>query len=164
MSVKSAEYANQFIGLFNQAASTANEEKKALEKEIAKLESNRDQFDAQIASLENKLNGIDDDIALALKIAAKDAGMSLELSNGPNNGPNNGSIKRRTSSKDLKDLSVKVLNVLPTATGKFIVSKDIEVKVGLDTDKVRLALVKLKRSKQAVSNGKKGPVSGWRRV
>ena len=162
MSEKSAEYANLFSSLFRQASSTATEERANLEKEIFRLRAERDQVDTEISELEIKLVSIDDDIAVALKIAAKDAGVRLELGGAAKK--KNGGARQRTSSKELKELSVQILKVLPTKAGNFIALKDIEIESGLDSDKVKLGLAKLKRDKQTKSNGLRGPASGWRRV
>ncbi len=87
MSVKSAQYADRFKSVFEQAAEAAVGDKQKLQQDVAALNEKRIEIDQQIEALEKQLAEIDDDILVGLKHAAKEAGVRLELGNGQTKEP-----------------------------------------------------------------------------
>lgn len=164
MSESSATYANAFATVFETAAETAKTEKQKIESDIAELEAERNRMVDRLDDLYKRLATIDEDVALGLKIAAKNAGVRLELNNGAVRPKRPGGIKQRISQAEVAAAATAVIKVLPTQNGTFVSVAEIAEKAGVDPDRVRAALRKLRTEKHVESNGVKGFGSGWRRV
>ena len=162
VSESTATYANSFASVFDKAAETATTEKRKVEQEIKELEEQVKKMTDEISQGNKRLAEIDDDIALGLNIAAKNAGVMLQLNNGGRKSKPTAGIKRLSRS-ELAVATSAVMKVLPRQTSKFISIRDIGEKLRLEKDVVKAALRKLKVDQQAVSNGVRGGGSGWRR-
>jgi len=102
---------------------------------------------------------IDDDIALALKIAAKDAGIKLEIGASDERSKNG-----RASRAEIQKMNAAVLNVLPGRSGKYLAVSKIASKVSIDYMAVRTALGRLRKDAKIANNGRRGLNAGWRRT
>ena len=161
MSEKAATYANKFRSVFKAAAVTTLAEKEKIEAELGKVETAIEELQDKRKSLEEQLAEIGTDVALALQIAAKEEGVSLDLAGG--NGRKEGSGKRIPRA-EMGEAAAKILKVLPPK-GKTFKSVDaIVISVNLDSVIAKSALQKLKRDNEAKTNGKRGTASGWQRV
>ena len=166
MSVKSAQYADRFKSVFEQASEAAVGDKQKLQQEVAALNEKRIEIDQQIEALEKQLVEIDDDILVGLKHAAKEAGVRLELGNGKTKEPAKepGGESKRVTRAELQGAADAVLKALPAKTEEFIAMGEIAAESGVDLKNCRSALKRLKRDKLAKNNGKVGRASGWRKA
>ena len=164
MSESSATYANAFATVFEQAAQIAKTEKQKIESDIAGLEIERERLVDRLDDLYKRLGAIDEDVALGLKIAAKNAGVRLELNSGAARPKRSGGVKQRLSQAELAAATTAVIKVLPTQNGMFMSVSEIAEKADIDPDGIRAALRKLRTEKHVESNGVKGFGSGWRKL
>jgi chromosome segregation ATPase len=79
MSENTAKFADQFLPIFQRAAVTATGERERIKAEITKLNTQRAELDVRIKSLERQLDALESDIAVALKHAAREAGLKLDI-------------------------------------------------------------------------------------
>ena len=144
MSESTANYANAFASVFDKAAETATSEKQKVEQEIKELEEQVKTMTDEISQLNKRLAEIDDDVALGLKIAAKNAGVKLELGTGQKRVRPTGSGIKRLSTTELAAATSEVMKVLPSQTGSFMSIREIVDKSGLEKDVVKAAFRKLR--------------------
>ena len=163
MSESTATYANAFASVFDKASETATAEKQKVEQEIEELEEHLKKMTDEIFQLNKRLAEIDDDIAIGMKVAAKNAGVKLELNSGQKGGRATGTGIKRFSPTELTVATSAVLKVLPSQTGGYMSIREIVEKSRLEKDVVKAALRKLKAENKAGSNGVRGGGSGWKK-
>ena len=79
MSENTAKFIDQFRTVFQKAADAATIERERIQAEIATLTEKRTELDKEIHELEKQLDALEDDIAVALKHSAREAGIKLEI-------------------------------------------------------------------------------------
>ena len=79
MSENTVKFIDQFRTVFEKAASAATSERERLHSELAKLKEQRTVLDKEIQDLEKQLDVLQDDIAVALKHSAREAGIKLDI-------------------------------------------------------------------------------------
>lgn len=79
MSENTVKFIDQFRTVFERAAAAATTERERIQSEITKLGAQRGEIDSQIQDLEKQLGALEDDIAVALKHSARDAGIKLDI-------------------------------------------------------------------------------------
>ena len=116
---KAAALANQFHQVFKKASEVANAEKVKLEAEHEKLTEQRNEIDKKLKSIEKQLEQLDSDVAVALKIAAKDAGVSLSFDSSKRRASGNGATRHRMTKEESERYTSMMLKALPNKNGKF---------------------------------------------
>ena len=79
MSENTAKFADQFLPVFQRAAAAATAERRHLQDQITALNSQRAELDAKINDLQKQSELLESDIAVALRHAAQEAGLKLDV-------------------------------------------------------------------------------------
>ena len=162
---KAAQLANQFHQVFKKASEVANVEKTKLEAEHEKLTEQRNEIDKKLKEIDKQLDQLDSDVAVALKIAAKDAGVSLSFDGSKRRGSGgNGATRHRMTKEESERYTSMMTKALPNKSGKFVGVSELARSCKLEVSQARTLLQKLKTKKQAETNGIRGSGGGWRRA
>ena len=134
----------------------SEKEKQRIDLELTKVEDQIRNLETQRRELEKAAAALDDDIAVGLKVAARNAGVKLEIGGKQVSG--NG---KRISKADMDNATNVLTKALPSKGKTFRTVSQLVKVTKLDGLVIKSALQKLKRENVAVSNGKRGLASGW---
>ncbi len=160
-----ARMANQFLSVFKKAAEVASNEKQTLETKREQLAEQAAALQQQMRDIDKQLGQIENDTAVALKIAAKEAGVKLTLENRQGkSAPASGGKRPRMTKDEVEVATSALLKALPDNDGEYVGVSELAEKAGIDATKARTILQKLKKNDQAESNGMRGTGGGWHRA
>ena len=151
---RTALFANAFNDIIQKARKEADAQKDSIQSD---LERAREQFEAaqaRVQQLEQQLADIDDELAVGLVAAAREAGIKIDLKRAaaavnPTPPPSESSSSRKTPSDTAREKAA-VIALLNKHRGRWVASTEIKETTGVE----RPVSILLKNEKEIESQGK----------
>lgn len=133
---RTAIFANAFNDIIQKARKEADQQKSVIEKQLAEAREQFTKAQARVADLEQQLADIDDELAVGLVAAARDAGIKVDLKRAvaavnPNASTSSESSSRK-SKTDTSHEKAAVLALLKKQHGRWLASTEIKETTGVE--------------------------------
>ncbi|MGB0767994.1 MAG: hypothetical protein ACPGYV_09820 [Phycisphaeraceae bacterium] len=154
---RTAAFANAFNELITKARTEADKQKESIERELKQAREALEASQAKVADLEKQLTEIEDELAVGLVAAARNAGIKIDLKRAVaavSPAPAATESGRKPASDTAKEKAA-VLALLKKHTGRWIASTEIKETTGVE----RPVSVLLKNETDVESKGKGRGVS-----
>lgn len=158
-----AEFANDFMPVFREAAASTEREKSRLFEELAVIQEQKQLLEDKVVGIQKAIGELEANVLVGLKIAAREAGVKLDVTI-DRKGGNGEQPRRRMTKSRLAGIAEKLMGAIPLKKNGFLPMETILKRANLDTAECKTAMQKLKRDGKIKSNGKRGPASGWQRA
>lgn len=151
---RTALFANAFNDVVKKARAEADQQKASIQKELTKAREQLEKAQTRVTDLEQQLNDIDDELAVGLVAAARDAGIKVDLKraaaavNPAKAAESEGTPKK--SSGDTARERAAVIALLRKNSGQWLASTEIKETTGVE----RPISVLLKNEQGIESQGK----------
>ena len=136
---RSAHFANAFNDLIQTARKEADQQKSAITKQLDKARADLDAAQAKVTDLEQQLADIDDELAVGLVAAAREAGIKVDIKRAAaavNPAPTQPAAPASTGSRktpsDTAREKAAVLALLKKQHGNWLASTEIKETTGVE--------------------------------
>lgn len=149
---RSAIFANAFNAIIQKARAEADTQKDAILKELTQARQELEAVQSRVADLEQQLTDIDDELAVGLVAAAREAGIKIDLKRATaavSPAPASTDSARKTPSDTARERAA-VLALLQKQGGRWLASTEIKETTGVE----RPVSILLKDEKGIESQGK----------
>lgn len=149
---RSAIFANAFNAIIQKARAEADTQKDAILKELTQARQELEAVQSRVADLEQQLTDIDDELAVGLVAAAREAGIKIDLKRATaavSPAPASSDSARKTPSDTARERAA-VLALLQKQGGRWLASTEIKETTGVE----RPVSILLKDEKGIESQGK----------
>ena len=152
---RTAIFANAFNEIIQKARKEADQQKSVIEKQLAQAREQLQAAQNRVSELEQQLADIDDELAVGLVAAARDAGIKVDLKRAAaavNPSTNNSSAEadRKARATDTAREKAAVMALLQKQHGRWLASTEIKETTGVE----RPVSVLLKGENRIESQGK----------
>ena len=151
---RTALFANAFNDIIQKARKEADAQKASIQNELVKAREQYDSAQQRVSDLEQQLSDIDDELAVGLVAAARQAGIKIDLKRAaaavnptPSSAPSESS--RKTPSDTARERNA-VIALLKKNAGKWLASTEIKETTGVE----RPVSILLKNETDIESQGK----------
>ena len=133
---RTAIFANAFNDIIQKARKEADQQKDLIEKQLTQARQQQQQAQEKVADLEQQLADIDDELAIGLVAAARDAGIKVDLKRAAaavtESSPQTASKAPRNSRSDTAREKAAVLALLQKQHGRWLASTEIKETTGVE--------------------------------
>ncbi|MEM6258116.1 MAG: hypothetical protein AAGI37_07355 [Planctomycetota bacterium] len=131
---RSALFANAFNDIIQKARKEADAQKASILKELERAREQLDTAQARVGDLEQQLADIDDELAVGLVAAAREAGIKIDLKRAAaavNPAPDPDENSRKTPSDTAREKAA-VMALLKKNSGRWLASTEIKETTGVE--------------------------------
>lgn len=149
---RTAIFANAFNDIIKKARQEADHQKAGILRELEQAREQLEKSQARVADLEKQLTDIDDELAVGLVAAARDAGIKVDLKRAAEavSPPSSSGSSTRKKPSDTAREKAAVIALLKKQAGRWLASTEIKETTGVE----RPVSVLLKNEKGIESQGK----------
>lgn len=134
---RTAIFANAFNGIIQKAREEADQQKGTIQKQLDEARAQFESSQKRVADLEQQLADIDDELAVGLVAAARDAGIKVDLKRAAaavtqGTAPAEAGKSRSNSRSDTAREKAAVLALLRKQHGRWLASTEIKETTGVE--------------------------------